>query len=108
MRDASGGGGITAKMLADLGVGAVIICNDMSHAAEGELFDLGVPVLKVKDVNIQFDASFEFAVIDPEDIKNAIEDWNKKAQERSMAAKEKWLESLVDEYRSERKREIKG
>ncbi|MCZ7393285.1 MAG: DUF460 domain-containing protein [Candidatus Methanoperedens sp.] len=108
LRDASGGGGITAKMLADLGVGAVIICNDMSHAAEGELFDLGVPVLKVKDVNIQFDASFEFAVIDPEDIKNAIEDWNKKAQERSMAAKEKWLESLVDEYRSERKREIKG
>ncbi len=108
LRDASGGGGITAKMLADLGVRAVIICNDMSHAAEEELFDLGVPVLKAKDVNLQFDDTFEFAVINPEDIKNAIEDWNKKAQERSMAAKEEWLESLVDDYRSRRKHEIKG
>ncbi|MDP2766267.1 MAG: DUF460 domain-containing protein [Candidatus Methanoperedens sp.] len=108
LKDASGGGSITAKMLAELGVSAVIICNDMSHAAEEELFSLNVPVLKTKDVNIQFDTAEELAVINPEDIKNAIEDWNKKAAERRMAAKEEWLKSLVDEYRSERKREIKG
>jgi predicted RNase H-like nuclease (RuvC/YqgF family) len=108
LKDASGGGSITAKMLADLGVRAVIICNDMSHAAEEELFNSGVPVLKAKDVKIQFDPAEELAVIDPEDIRYAIEDWNKKAEQRRIAAKEEWLESLVDEYRSKRKREIKG
>lgn len=108
LKDASGGGSIAAKMLADLGVRAVIICNDMSHAAEEELFNSSVPVLKAKDVNIQFDPAEELAVIDPDDIKNAIEEWNKKAEQRRIAAKEEWLESLVDEYRSKRKREIKG
>ncbi|HWQ96094.1 MAG TPA: DUF460 domain-containing protein [Candidatus Methylomirabilis sp.] len=107
LKDASGGGTITAKMLADLGIQAVIICNDMSHAAEEELFKLGVPVLKAKDVNIQFDSTEELAVINPDDIKNAIEDWNKKSALRRMAAKEEWLKSLVDEYRSERRRELK-
>jgi len=107
LKDASGGGMITAKMLADLGVRAVIICNDMSHAAQEELFNLNVPVLKAKDVNIQFDSTEELAVINPDDIRNAIEDWNKKSDMRRMAAKEDWLKSLVDEYRSERRRELK-
>ncbi len=108
LKDASGGGGITAKMLSDLGVKAVIICNEMSHAAEEELFNLGVPVLKAEEVNIQFDQAEELAVINPEDIKNAIEEWNKKANDRRAAAKEEWLKSLVDEYRSERRREVQG
>ncbi|VVB92502.1 Uncharacterised protein [uncultured archaeon] len=108
LKDASGGGSITAKMLSDLGVRAIIICNDLSYAAEEELFNLGMPVLKAKDVNIQFDAAEELAVINPDDIKTAIEEWNRKAEERKTAAKEKWLMSLVDEYRSERRREVKG
>jgi predicted RNase H-like nuclease (RuvC/YqgF family) len=107
LKDASGGGTITAKMLADLGVRAVIICNDMSHAAQEELFNLGVPVLRAKDVNIQFDSIEELAVIDPDDMRNALVDWNKKAQQRMVEAKEQWLKSLVDEYRSERRKEMK-
>ncbi len=108
LKDASGGGTITAKMLSDMGVRAIIICNDMSHAAEEELFNLGMPVLKAKDVNIQFDPAEELAVINPDDIKNSIEEWNRKAEQRKTAAKEEWLRSLVDEYRSERRREVKG
>jgi predicted RNase H-like nuclease (RuvC/YqgF family) len=108
IKDASGGGSMTAKMLADLMVRAVIICNDMSHAAEEELFNLDVPVLKAQEVNIQFDSAGEFAVIDPEDIENALKKWNDKAQVRKRAVKEEWLESLVGEYRSERKRLVKG
>lgn len=108
LKDASGGGSITARMLAERGVGAVIVCNEMSHAAEEELFNLKVPVLKANEVNIHFDPAEDFAVIDPAAIKNAIDGWNKKAEIRKMAAKEEWLESLVDEYRSERKRAAKG
>jgi predicted RNase H-like nuclease (RuvC/YqgF family) len=107
LKDASGGGTITAKMVADFGVRALIVCNEMSHAAEEELFNLGVPVLKAQDVKVQFDTTEDLAVIDPEDIKNAIELWNMNAEKRKMAAKEEWLKSLVDEYRSERRRELK-
>jgi predicted RNase H-like nuclease (RuvC/YqgF family) len=107
LKDASGGGTITAKMVADFGVRALIVCNEMSHAAEEELFNLGVPVLKAKDVKVQFDKTEDLAVIDPDDIKNAIELWNMNAEKRRMAAKEEWLKSLVDEYRSERRRELK-
>ncbi|MCX9013276.1 MAG: DUF460 domain-containing protein [Candidatus Methanoperedens sp.] len=107
LKDASGGGTITAKMLSDMGVRAVIICNDMSHAAEEELFNMDVPVVDVKDVKLQFDRTEEFAVVKPEDIERAIEEWKKMAETRKKADKEKWLESLVDEYRSERRRAIK-
>lgn len=108
LRDASGGGSTTAKMLSNLGVRAVIICNEMSHAAEEELFNLNVPVLKAKDVNIQFDSTEELAVINPEDIERAVNEWNKESEKRRVAAKEEWLESLVDRYRSERRRATKG
>ncbi|MCX9011008.1 MAG: DUF460 domain-containing protein [Candidatus Methanoperedens sp.] len=108
LKDASGGGTMTAKMLADLGVRAVLICNEMSHAAEEELFKLNMPVLNAKDVNIQFDSAEELAVIDPGDIERAVDEWNRKSEERRMAAKEEWLESLVGEYRSERRRAARG
>jgi predicted RNase H-like nuclease (RuvC/YqgF family) len=108
LKDASGGGTMTARMLSDLGVRAVIICNEMSHAAEEELFKLNMPVLKAKDVNIRFDSAEELAGINPADIERAIDEWNTKAEKRRMAAKEEWLESLVGEYRSERRREVKS
>ena len=107
LKDASGGGTITAKLVADMGVRAVIVYNEMSHAAEEELFNLGIPVLRAKDVNVQFDSTEDLAVINPDDIKNALVEWDKNAQKRRMAAKEEWLKSLVDEYRSERRRELK-
>ncbi|HEY9205811.1 MAG TPA: DUF460 domain-containing protein [Candidatus Methanoperedens sp.] len=107
LKDASGGGAITSRMLADLGVRAVIICNEMSHAAEEELFKLNVPVLEAKDVHIQLGHAEDFASVNPEDIEHAIDEWAKKAEKRRMAAKEEWLESLVGEYRSERRRELK-
>ncbi len=108
LKDASGGGTMTARMLADMGVRAVIICNEMSHAAEEELFKLNMPVLKAKDVNIRFDSAEELAGINPADIERAIDEWNAKAEKRRMAAKEEWLESLVGEYRSERRRGVKS
>jgi uncharacterized protein len=108
LKDASGGGTMTARMLSDLGVRAVIICNEMSHAAEEELFKLNMPVLKAKDVNIRFDSAEELAGINPADIESAIDEWKAKAEKRRMAAKEEWLESLVGEYRSERRRGVKS
>lgn len=105
LRDASGGGTMTSRMLADMGVRVVIICNEMSHVAEEELFNLNIPVLNVKDVNLQFDPLEGFAVIHPDEIQHAIHEWKKKAEKRRIAAKEEWLESLVEKYRSERRRE---
>ena len=108
LRDSSGGGAMTAKLIAEAGVSAVIICNEMSHAAEEELFRSDVPVLNAGDVKIKFDPDEEIAVIDPGDLERAVGEWDKKAQARRKAQKEEWLESLVDEYRSERRKEAKG
>jgi uncharacterized protein len=108
LKDASGGGTMTARMLADMGVRAVIICNEMSHAAQEELFKLNLPVLNSTDVNIRFDSAEELAGINPADIERAINEWKAKAEKRRMAAKEEWLESLVGEYRSERRRGVKS
>ncbi len=108
IKDASGGGTMTAKMISEFGIRAVIIINEMSHAAEDEMFRLNVPVLTAKDVRIKFDSAEEIAVIDPEDIRKALNEWNRKAQERRKAEKEEWLESLVDEYRSERRKGARG
>jgi len=65
-------------------------------------------VLMAKEVKIKFDPAEEIAVIYPEDINNAIVEWNKKAEEQRKHEKEEWLASLVDEYRSERRKGRKG
>lgn len=107
IKDASGGGAVTARILSELGIRCVIVCNEMSHAAEQELFDLDIPVLDVKEVNVQIYPSEELAVIDPAEIERVIKNWESVAEKRKLAGKEKWLESLMDEYRSERRRGVK-
>jgi len=107
IKDASGGGAITARILSDMNLKAVIVCNEMSHAAEQEFFKLNLPVLYVKDLDIEIDTSEELAAINPENLENAIKEWNEKVEKQRIANKEIWLESLVHEYRTERIKEIK-
>lgn len=100
LEDASGGGGSTAGLLAALGVRAVIISGDMSHAAEETLFREGVPVFGRDELHVQ--SADDVAVANPEDLDRALERWRRLYEERKKAAKEEWLETLIAEYRSER------
>ncbi|WP_292371433.1 DUF460 domain-containing protein [Methanosarcina sp. UBA411] len=100
LENPSGGGTTTAQILVEAGVRAVIILEDISHAAEETFFKGDVPVLK----NIPLERAEDFAMVEPETLKAAIESWEKEADEKRHKAKQDELQSLFDEYKSERRR----
>ncbi len=100
LENPSGGGATTAQILVDARVRAVIIPEDISHAADETFFKGDVPVLK----NIPLERAEDFAMAEPESLKAAIAAWEKEAEIKHRRAKEDELQSLFEEYRSERRR----
>ncbi|MCQ1534944.1 DUF460 domain-containing protein [Methanosarcina sp. KYL-1] len=100
LENPSGGGAATAQLLVEAGIRAVLIPEDISHAAEEVFFKGAVPVLK----EVQLERADDFAMAEPEALKTAISEWEKAAEKRRQKAKEDELQSLFDEYRSERRR----
>lgn len=100
LENPSGGGAATAQILVEAGVRAVLIPEDISHAAEETFFKGDVPVLK----EIPLERAEDFAMAEPETLKAAIALWEKEADLKRHRAKEDELQSLFEEYRSERRR----
>ncbi|WP_292387594.1 DUF460 domain-containing protein [Methanosarcina sp. UBA5] len=100
LENPSGGGTATAQILVEAGIRTVLIPEDISHAAEETFFKGDVPVLK----NIPLERAEDFAMAKPEILKAAIESWEKEADEKRHKAKQDELQSLFDEYKSERRR----
>mgnify|MGYP000980874806 CR=1 FL=1 len=96
----SGGGAATAQILVDAGIRAVIIPEDISHAAEETFFKGDVAVLK----DIPLERAEDFAMAEPETLKVAIEAWEKEADIKRHKAKQDELQNLFEEYKSERRR----
>ncbi|MDD3317964.1 MAG: DUF460 domain-containing protein [Methanosarcina sp.] len=96
----SGGGAATAQILVDAGIRAVIIPEDISHAAEETFFKGDVAVLK----DIPLERAEDFAMAEPETLKAAIEAWEKEADIKRHKAKQDELQNLFEEYKSERRR----
>jgi len=100
MENPSGGGAATAQILVEARVRAVLIPEDISHAAEETFFKGDVPVLR----EIPLERAEDFAMAEPEGLKAAIAAWEKEAEAKHRKAKEDELQSLFEEYRSERRR----
>ena len=100
LENPSGGGAATAQILVEAGVRAVLIPEDISHAASETFFKGDVPVLK----DIPLERAEDFAMAEPETLKTSIESWEKEAEKKRHKAKEDELQSLFEEYRSERRR----
>ncbi|MHB8102609.1 MAG: DUF460 domain-containing protein [Methanosarcina sp.] len=100
LENPSGGGAATAQILVDAKVRAVLIPEDISHAAEETFFKGDVPVLR----DILLERADDFAMAEPENLKAAIAAWETEAEKRHRKAKEDELQSLFEEYRSERRR----
>ena len=96
----SGGGAATAQILVEASVRAVLIPEDISHAAEETFFKGNVPVLR----GIPLERAEDFAMAEPESLEAAIAAWEKEAEKNRHKAKEDELQSLFEEYRSERRR----
>lgn len=100
LENPSGGGAATAQILVDAKVRAVLIPEDISHAAEETFFKGDVPVLR----DILLERADDYAMAEPENLKAAIAAWETEAEKRHRKAKEDELQSLFEEYRSERRR----
>ena len=100
LENSSGGGASTAQILVESKVKAVLIQEDISHAAEETFFKGGVPVLR----GIPLERAEDFAMTEPEGLKAAISACEKEAEIKNRRAKEDHLKILFEEYRSERRR----
>ncbi|MDK2826384.1 MAG: uncharacterized protein PWQ63_544 [Methanolobus sp.] len=100
LKDPSGGGPITASLLAESKVKAVLINEDMPHAALESFYDNDVPVLK----DIQIHRVGDLASVDPDILESAIEIWQEGAEKRRHEKEQEQFQSILDEYRSERRR----
>lgn len=100
LEDSSGGAAGTAAILVEAGIRAVIIKDDISHAASEAFFQGNVPLLQ--DVEIQrFD---DFATVDPKVLEQALSAWQEDAKKKRREQEHQHLASLLEEYRSERRR----
>lgn len=100
LQDSSGGGSSTASILVEKEIKAVIIKDDISHAAQETFFKSNIPVLK--DILIQ--RLDDFAIVDPDILEKEISLWEERTLVKKREKDEEHLALMLDEYRSKRRR----
>ena len=100
LENPSGGGPITASLLIEAKVKAVLIKEDIPYAAMESFYDGDVPVLK----GLQVHRVGDLASVNPDILEEAIDKWRKKAEERRKEKEHEQVKFILDEYRSERRR----
>ena len=103
IEDASGGGPNTADLLTDRGIEAVIAGSEMSPAIKEHFNDKGLPVFSIVEVQVQRIDGIVF--VNPNEIDAAKTLWTERMKARQAERKAEWLESMIQEYRVERKKE---
>jgi len=100
LRDASGAGRSTAELLADVGPKLVLRTGQLSEMADAVLFDRGVPVAPAELVTVQ--EVDELAVARESEVEAAIEDWERRAEERERQQRAELVDRLISEHRADR------
>ncbi|MDY0385990.1 MAG: DUF460 domain-containing protein [Methanolobus sp.] len=100
LKDPSGGGPVTASLLVGAKIRAVIIREDIPHEALEYFYEGNVPVLK----DLQIHLIGDLASVEPGILESAIEEWQKGADKRRKEKEHKQVQSILEEYRSERRR----
>ncbi|NPV63838.1 MAG: DUF460 domain-containing protein [Methanotrichaceae archaeon] len=103
LQSASGGGPNTADLLIDRKIAAVITGDDMTPAAREHFYEKGIPVFSCRDLEISEIDGGSF--VKPEQVDQARSHWEEQMKVRKAEAKAEWLESMIQEYRVERKKE---
>ncbi|MFC6874938.1 DUF460 domain-containing protein [Halobellus marinus] len=100
LRDASGAGRSTAERLAAVEPRVVLRSGgDLSEVADGILFEREIPVAPAEDVTIQ--EVDELAVARESEVAAAIEDWERRAEERRKERKASMVDQIISEHRAE-------
>jgi len=95
--DASGGGATTAEMLTKRGVKIVVTCTSMAHHAQEAFLKHGIPIVFADKVEIEWIEGYPYAKASS--LKKAVETLRKEEKTETL----KQLETIVKEYREERK-----
>ena len=103
IEDASGGGPNTADLLINREIEALIVGSEMSPAILEHFNDRGLPVFSANEVQIQRIDGIAF--VNPDEVMAARARWAERMKTRQAEAKAEWLESMIQEYRVERKKE---
>ncbi|PSQ13493.1 DUF460 domain-containing protein [Halobacteriales archaeon QS_8_69_73] len=98
LRDASGAGRSTARLLADMEPRVVLRDGGLSEQADRVLFDDEIPVGPADDVAIR--EVDELAIAKESDVEVVINDWKRRAEERRRERKAEELDRLISEHRA--------
>ncbi|SEW27109.1 DUF460 domain-containing protein [Natrinema salifodinae] len=98
LRDASGAGRSTAKLLADFEPRVILKDGGLSEIADEILFDSEIPVGPADDVAMQ--EVDELAVAREEDVDAVIDDWHERAEDRERDRKAAMVDRLISEHRA--------
>ncbi|PSP80761.1 DUF460 domain-containing protein [Halobacteriales archaeon QS_4_69_225] len=98
LRDASGAGRSTARLLADMEPRVVLRDGGLSEQADRVLFDDEIPVGPADDVAIR--EVDELAVAKESDVEAVVDDWQRRADERRRERKAEELDRLISEHRA--------
>ncbi|RLE45393.1 MAG: DUF460 domain-containing protein, partial [Candidatus Methanomethylicota archaeon] len=94
--DSSGGGKISAEMLSEKGIKAVIYESEMSHLASEVFESYGIPKIHASEVEIM--TSDEIAVVNSKSFEKTYERRLKELKERNLER----LEKLFEDYKMRR------
>jgi len=104
LRDASGAGRSTAQRLADVDPRILLRSGGgLSDVADRILFERDIPVAPAADVTIQ--EVDELAVARESEIEAAIDDWERRAEERRRERKASMVDQIISEHRAETRSE---
>jgi len=97
-RDASGAGASTADMIVDVTPKIVLRNGGLSDIADEILFKHDVPVAPADMVTVQ--EVDELAVAREREVEAAIEDWERRAEERERERNAQMVDRLISEHRA--------
>lgn len=100
LRDASGAGRSTAELLATVEPQIVLRSGQLSDIADHILFEAEIPVAPEELVTIQ--EVDELAVARESEVEEAIEDWERRAEERERQQSAEMVDRLISEHRADR------
>ncbi|MDY6865073.1 MAG: DUF460 domain-containing protein [Halobacteriota archaeon] len=100
LKDATGGGKTTAKMLIDRSITAIICGSSISPYAYDSFIDAEIPVFSSQDISVH--STSEFYFVDLKLLERSLLQWEDKNNYSLQMKKMELLESIVDGYKAER------
>jgi uncharacterized protein len=103
LEDASGGGKNAADLLMGRGIAAVITDSDMALGVRDHFQECGIPVFSTKEMPVLRIDGLPF--VRPDDVEAARAGWAQQMKFLEAERQTKQLESIIQEYRVERRKE---